>query len=147
MTDLPYDYQVIKDLSQFAFTAVQEDKLTFTADEILESCGNHFQVNQQGLNFLDIIYELGLLNLISFETQSVCYKIYHFGHVAIQEYLAANYISFLPDSEVLMLLHDTFWTIRYFNVWIMYVGITGGRILCSNHFCLVISHLEAHACQ
>ena len=127
LTDLPYPYQVIKDLSQFAFTAVQEDKLTFMPDEILESCGNHFQVNQHGLSLLDIIYELGLLNVISFETQSVCYEIYHFGHVAIQEYLAANYISFLPDSELLELLHGTFWTIRYFNVWIMYVGITGGK--------------------
>ena len=127
LTNLPYAYQVIIDLSQFAFTAVQNNKLTFTPDEILESCGNHFQVNQQGLSFLDIIYELGLINLISFEMQSVCYEIYHFGHVVIQEYLAANYISFLPDSELLELLHDTFWTICYFNVWIMYVGITGGK--------------------
>ena len=127
LTNLPYAYQVIKDLSQFAFTAVQKNKLTFIPDELLESCGNHFQVNQQGLSFLDIIYELGLINLISFEMQSVCYEIYHFGHVVIQEYLAANYISFLPDSELLELLHDTFWTIRYFNVWIMYVGITGGK--------------------
>ena len=127
LTDLPCAYQVIKDLSQFAFTAVQKNKLTFTPDEILESCENHFQVNWQGLSFLDIIHELGLLNLISFEMQSVCYEIYHFGHVAIQEYLAATYISFVPDSELLELLYGTFWTIRYFNVWIMYVGITGGK--------------------
>ena len=117
--------QMIKDLSQFAFTAVKENKFTFTADEILESYAK--QVNHWGLDFLDTIYELGLLNLISFETQSVCCELYHFGHVAIQEYLAANHISFLPDSELLELLHSTFWTIHYFNVWIMYVGITGGK--------------------
>ena len=129
LTDLPYAHQMIKDLSQFAFTAVKENKFTFMADKISESYANHFQVNHQRLNFLDIIYELGLLNLISFETRSVCYEIYHFGHVAIQEYLAANHItlSFLPDSELLELLHSTFWTVRYFNIWIMYVGITGGK--------------------
>ena len=134
MTDLPYPYQVIKDLSQFAFTALQEDKLTFMPDEILELCGNHFQVNQHGVSLLDIIYELGLLNLISFKTQSICYEIYHFGHVSIQEYLAAKYISFLSDSELLELLHGTFWTIHYFNVWIMYVGITGGKCFAFKSF-------------
>jgi len=32
------------------------------------------------------------------------------------------------------LLESTFWNIRYFNTWIMYVGITGGKGLAWRHF-------------
>ena len=129
LTDMPYNPydQVIKDLSQFAFIAVQEDQLTFTVDEILELCENHFQVYWHRLGLLKMIYEFGLLNKISCEAQSVFCEIFHFNHVTIQEYLTAYYISFLPDSELLKLLHGTFWNIRYFDIWVMYVGITGGK--------------------
>ena len=128
LSDLPHPYdQVIKDLSQFAFIAVQEDQLTFTVGEILELCNNNFQVYWHRLGILNKIYKLGLLNKISFPAKGDCYEIFNFNHLTIQEYLAAYYLSSLPDSELLKLLHGTFWTIRYFNVWIMYVGITEGN--------------------
>ena len=114
----PYDQY----LSQLAFIAVQEDRVTFTTDEILELCC--FQGDWEILDFLNIFCDLGLFNMIS---QDVYCKVLYFSHVAIQEYLAAYYISLLPGSELLKLLNDTFWTIRFFNVWIMYIGITGGK--------------------
>ena len=127
LIDLPHPYdQVIKDLSQFAFIAIQQDRVTFTIDEVLELCENHFQVYWHRFGFLSKIQEFGLLNTIFFETQNACCETFYFNHVTVLEYLAAYYISSLPDSEVLKLLHGTFWTIRYFNIWIMYVGITGG---------------------
>ena len=125
LTDLPHPYhQAFKELSKFAFIAVQEDRLTFTVDEVLELCKNCFQDKS---DFLNKILELGLINTISFETQNACCEILFFNNVIVQEYMAAFYISSLPDSELSKLLYDTFWNSHYFNVWIMYVGITGGK--------------------
>ena len=73
-----YD-QMIKDLSQFAFVAMQEDRLTFTVNEILELCGNHFQDHWHRISFLSTVLELGLLNRIPFEAQeNSCCKIFSF---------------------------------------------------------------------
>ena len=108
----PY-HQAFNELSKFAFIAVQEDRLT---------CENWFQ--DQSCFLIKI---LGLINTVSYETQNACCEIVYFNHVIVQEYLAAYYISSLPNSELLKLLHGTFWAVRYFNVWIMYVSITGGK--------------------
>ena len=51
---------------------------------------------------------------------------FHFLHFSIQEYMAAWYISTLSDSKQIKLLQKTFWEHRYYNTWIMYVGITKG---------------------
>ena len=127
LIDLPQPYyQVIKDLSLFAFIAIQ-DHLTFTEDEILKLCENCF-------GFLNIIYALGLFNKTSFEAQNMSCELFHFSHVKIQEYLAAYYISSLSDSELLELLYGKFWNIRYFNVWIMYIGITKGNNSAFNYY-------------
>ena len=52
----------------------------------------------------------------------------------MQEYLAACYIASQSSTFQVQLLKDTFWNINYFNTWIMYVGITGGRRLAWKHF-------------
>ena len=128
VTDLPCSYdQTIKDLSQFAFIALQENQLTFTVDEILELCENNFQVYWYRISFLNILHDLGLLNRVTFRAQDLDCETFHFNHTTVQEYLAAYYISFLPDSELLKLLHGTFGDSRYFNIWVMYAGITRGK--------------------
>ena len=120
-----YD-QAIKDLSQFAFIATQENQLTFTVDEVLELCENKFQVYWHRLGILKKIYKLGLLNKIPFESESVCCEIFHFSSIRIQEYLTGYYISSLPNREALWLLYGTFWNMHYLNVWKLYVSIIGG---------------------
>ena len=119
--------QVIKNLAQFAFIAIQEDCCAFTVDEILELCKDQFQVSLHRLGSLNKMCELGLLNRLFYEAQNEIFEIFHFNHMTIQNYLAAYYITSLPDYELLELLHNTFWKIHYFNVWIMYVGITRGK--------------------
>ena len=116
--------QVIKDLSQFAFLAIQENQLTFTVEEILKLCEKHFQVYWDVLDFLSRMW---LLNMIPFQEENVDYEIFHFNNVKIQEYLAAYYISLLPDGKLLKLLHGTFWNICYLNVWILFVDISEGN--------------------
>ena len=128
LTELPHPYdEVIKDLSQFAFVAIQNHS-TFTVDDILESSNNQFKVYWHGLAFQNKIFELGLLNKICFQARNVDSEIYYFCHVTFQEYLAAYYISSLPDDELLKLLGSTFLNICYLNVWITYVSLSG----CNN---------------
>ena len=117
---------VIKDLSQFAFIAIQEDQLTFTVEEILKLCEKNF-VYWEGPDFLSSTLKLGLLSTISFQEENVDCEIYHFSNVKIQEYLAAYYISSLPDNELLKLLNGTFWNICYLNVWMLYIDISEGK--------------------
>ena len=125
LTELPNPYdEVIKDLSQFAFVAVQ-NLPTFTPDDILEFCDNQFKVHWHGLDFPNRIFELGLLNRICFQAQNSGGKINYYCHVTIQEYLAAYHISLLPNDELLKLLGGTFWNIKYLNVWMTYVNISG----------------------
>ena len=48
--------------------------------------------------------------------------------------MAAYYISKLSDSEQIRLLKNEFWTIHYYNTWIMYAGITDGKSFEMKHF-------------
>ena len=127
--DLPHPYdQVIKDLAQFAFITIQlKDHPTFTLDDDLKSCENHYP------DFPNKLFKVGLLNKIYFQVQNVNCEMFHFCHETIQEYLAAYYISLLPDEELSKLL-DTFWNICYLNVWIMYVSLNGGKSSIFKYF-------------
>ena len=127
-TDLPHPYdQAIKELSQFAFFALQKDQLVFTLAELKAECPHLTPHNWDGL---------GLLKCTQyFKAQDGCdHKSFHFLHYSIQEYMAAYYIATLSDDELLKLLQDTFWNVHYFNTWIMYVGITGGKHFIFAHF-------------
>jgi len=122
----PYD-QIIKELSQFAFLALQRDQLVFTLTEVKEICPGLTPANWYGL---------GLLKPSRYyKPQDVCeHESFHFLHFSIQEYMAAYHIASLPNYELRKLLQDTFWNVRYFNTWIMYVGITGGKNFEFKHF-------------
>ena len=122
--DLPPECsQLFKELAHFAFKALKHDQLVFTLQEIKEVCPNltNTSSNWNGL---------GLLNSIeSFEKVT-----YHFLHFSIQEYMAAYYISTLSNQRQIDFLKNTFWNVRYYNTWIMYVGITGGNSFALRHF-------------
>ena len=73
---------------------------------------------------------LGLLKV----TEHINNVSFNFLHFSIQEYLAAYYIASQPRNFQVQMLRDTFWDIHYFNTWIMYVGITGGKKTAWKHF-------------
>ena len=126
--DLPHPYdQVVKELSQFAFLALQRDQLVFTLAEIKATCPYLTPANWYGL---------GLLKRARyFKPQEGCdHESFHFLNFAVQEYMAAHYIASLPDKAQFKLLSDSFWNARYCNTWIMYVGITGGNNFVFKHF-------------
>ena len=122
----PYD-QVVKELSQFAFLALQKDQLVFTLAEVKAEYPNLTPANWYGLGFLK--------QTQYFKACDGCdHESFHFLHYSIQEYMAAYYIASLPNNELLSLLEETFWNVLYFNTWIMYVGITGGNHFIFTHF-------------
>ena len=99
-----------------AYDALVKDKIVFTRDEIIKACP-HLIMKSDNWN------GLGLIKAAHYSDDSVSF---HFLHFSVQEYMAAYYIALLPDNKQLKLLKSTFWNIRYFNAWIMYVGITHG---------------------
>ena len=117
------DNKIFTDLCQLAFNALKLDKLVFEFDEVKKICPNLTVAPGSWSG-------LGLLNAVRFVTNVS----FHFLHFSIQEYLAAYHISSLSNSEQLKLLKETFWEIRYFNAWIMYVGITRGKRFAWRHF-------------
>ena len=130
LCELPHPHdEVFKELSDFAFKALQNDKLVFTLAELKTSCPNLTETfsNWNGLGLLKSVKHFDYNNGKEDLT-------FHFLHFSLQEYMAAYYISKLSDSEQINLLQNTFWTIRYYNTWIMYAGITGGESFALKHF-------------
>ena len=124
----PYNH-AFKELSHFAFYALQRDQLVFTKEEIEQALPNTNPTKW---------YKLGLLKSAQYsvikDDLRLSYKSYHFLHFSIQEYLAAYHIASMQDDGVLGLLRETFWDVRYYNTWKMYVGITKGKQFSFQHF-------------
>ena len=125
---LPHPHDVVfKELSRFAFEALKCDKLVFKLTEIQEICPSLTAVSSNWNG-------LGLLNSFTYIEDGSKTVTYHFLHFSIQEYMAAYHISTLPDKKQLKLLKNTFWSVEYYNTWMMYVGITDGRTFPLKHF-------------
>jgi len=122
----PQSKELFNELAHFAFNALGHDRLVFTFDELKISCPK-LTMTPGNWNGLGLIHSVK-----RFDDQETV--TYHFFHFAIQEYMAAHYITLLEDKEQIKLLQDTFWTIRYYNTWIMYAGITGGKSFALMHF-------------
>ena len=130
ITELPSPHcEVFKELAQLAFDALQTDTIVFTLAEIRSSCPNlsKVSVNWNGLGLLKAVH---YFNRIAGNEDVT----FHFLHFSIQEYMAAYYISKLSNSKQLKLLKRTFWEHRYYNTWIMYVGITSAASFALKHF-------------
>ena len=113
---------VIYQLSKLAFKGLQDSQLVFTYDEVKEVCP---EVDDTP----GAINGLGLLQ----GAQHYCLKgagkttSLNFLHFTMQEYLAARYVSTLPNKYQSSLVRSTFWDRRFNYMWIMYVGIVGSQ--------------------
>ena len=130
IADLPNPHdKVFVELANLAFEALKTDKIVFTISEVKKGCPN-LTVNPNSWN------GLGLLKAVQyFSPQMGSDQVtFHFLHFSVQEYMAAWYISTLSDNDQIKLMNKTFWEHRYYNTWIMYVGITGGNSFALRHF-------------
>ena len=109
--------KVIKRLAELSYKLLSNSMIVFTADDVKLMCPK-----------LDIgsknCIELGLLKETKYINMK---KSYNFLHLSIQEYLAAIHVSSLSFLQQKEILQKTFWVDRYFNMWIMYMGITEGK--------------------
>ena len=134
--NLPKEYyQTFLQLSELAYSVSDSMQLIFESTEIEKSC-KKFVTHGSGLGLLKPACFLNM----GVQNTSVSYN---FLHKSIQEYMAAYHIALLPSGTLLGLLNKRFWDSSYFNIWIMYVGITRGeqkvfkQFLSDNHFRLI----------
>ena len=143
-------------LSELAYKALYEKKLTFTRDEIRKACP--VETNGDEKIKRAIINGLGLLHAAQFlnEGDGNTELLSNFAHYSVQELLAAWYIAFRQYSYCQLLpvpctlqkgmqnclrflfqsriLKANFWKGDHINVWSFYVGLTGGNDLAFKHF-------------
>ena len=124
----PYD-KLFVELSKLAYKALETDKIVFTLPEIKKGCPN-LTMTSSNWNGLGLLKAVQCFSIHMGNDQVT----FHFLHFSIQEYMAAWYISTLSDRDQIKLLQKTFWEHRYYNTWIMYVGITGGSSFALKHF-------------
>ena len=128
ITELPCPYnKMFEELAKLAYKALNIDKIVFTLDEIKHVCPNIAMMSSNWNG-------LGLLIVVQYFNTEIGNVTFHFLHFSIQEYMAAWYISTLSSNEQIKLLKSTFWEHRYYNTWIMYVGITHGNSFALKHF-------------
>ena len=130
IAELPHPHnKLFIELAKLAYGALKTDKIVFTLPEIKRACPNLTMTssNWSGLGLLKAVQYFS----VKMGNDQVTF---HFLHFSIQEYMAAWYISTLSQGKQVELLQKTFWKHRYYNTWIMYVGITCGSTFALRHF-------------
>ena len=117
------------ELCQLAFQALCNDKIVFTRTEIQSAC-KHLTLNSGNWNGLGLLKAVEFYNINDNETNTS----FNFLHLSLQETLAAYHITLLNNAKQINLLNENFLTSRYFNTWIMYVGLTKGQSFAFRHF-------------
>ena len=123
LSDIEQPYKdVIHNLAKVSFTLLADDKIVFTANDVKRICPD-LDVGSKDCT------ELGLLKATQyFDIEEITPVMsYSFLHLSIQEFLAAWYISSLSFWYQKEILQRLFWSTRYFNTWIMYMGLTKGK--------------------
>ena len=132
LSGLPQPYNnIIKQLSEFAFKKLEQDRLVFSYDEIKEFCSDIDRF-PNCLGLLQAVEHVGLFGKI---------RTFNFIHLSIQEYLAACFVSNLQDSEdeLFSVLMKYFWVGNLHNVFNIYIAMTKGqhpafkRFLCDGN--------------
>ena len=130
IADLPHPHdKLLVELAKLAYKGLKVDKIVFTLFEIKEGCPN-LTMTSSNWNGLGLLKAVRYFSVEMGNDQVT----FHFLHFSIQEYLAAWYISTLSNKKQIKLLKETFWEHRYYNTWIMYIGITSGSSFALRHF-------------
>ena len=126
---VPYG-TIFEEISKLAFKALEKDKIVFTTVELHETCPC---LEEQSENWNG----LGLLKPVQlFTVQNISRNVsFNFLHFTIQEILAAHHITLMSEADQLKCMKQTFWDNRYYNTWIMYVGLMKNQLpITFKHF-------------
>ena len=111
---------IIRDLSRLSLKALSKNQLIFSLDEIKMAC-------PEIENARGAFNGFGLLQAVE-HFSATCKTIsFNFIHFSIQEFLAAQCVVNLPPKEEVQVLENYFWSKRYFNMFLMYIGLTRGQ--------------------
>ena len=127
---VPPSYQLtFRNMCKLAFVALQKNKVVLTKKDIEE-------LSDISVEHSENCSGLGLLKAVKFLSikENSEDTLFSFLHLSVQEILAAYHITLLPRHKQLQLLHNNFWETRYYNMWIMYVGLTDGQSFEFRHF-------------
>ena len=107
--------KIIKSLAPIAYKMLNKDKLVFSEVELKGAVK-------------DDENKYGLLRAVQINTMDgQPEKLYSFIHFSVQEYLAAYYLSKRSSIVQSLQLGHKFYNDKYFGVWGMYIGLTGGN--------------------
>ena len=121
LTDLPEPYnKIIQQLSKLSLEALNNNKLTFTRDEITAACPD-IAATPGAINGFGLLQAVQHIGLLAEKTT------FNFIHFTVQEYLTAHYISHLPPDEELRVIETKFWSDIHFNMFTMYIALTKGQ--------------------
>ena len=128
---VPYG-RIFKEISKLAFKALEKDKIVFTTAELQETCPcleSHAQSeNWNGLGLLKPVQLFTVKN-------NLRNVLFNFLHFTVQEILAAYHIPLMSEDDQLKCMKKTFWDNRYYNTWIMYVGLMKNQMpITFKHF-------------
>ena len=130
VSDFPHPVpEVIKQLQETAYNALERDQIVFTAENLPEHCRED-----------PTCYGL-LQSTECYSTDSVGAPTlsFNFLHLGIQEYLAAKHVASLPEETISVLLRQSFLLLprkndlhnnkitKLSNMWVLFCGITGGK--------------------
>ena len=130
ISDFPHPVpEVIAQLQETAYNALEHDQIVFTVENLPEHCRD--DPTCYGLLQSTECYSKDYVGLpiLSF----------NFLHLGIQEYLAAKYVASLPEDTISTLLRQSFLLLprksdsrnnkitRLSNMWVLFCGITGGK--------------------
>ena len=120
---------ILLEISKLAFIALKDDKIVFSASEIMDICPSLLE-DPKDWNGLDLLKAVQYFSLEERKDELS----FNFLHFSVQELLAAYHISLMSKTQQIKLLKETFWNTRYFNTWIMYVALTKDRPFAFKHF-------------
>ena len=129
-SEVPKPYkQILLEISELAFKALQEDNIVFSANEIRDFCPSLVK-DTKYRNGLDLLKAVEYFN-----SEEIADELsFNFLHFSVQELLAAYHISLMSETNQIKVLKNTFWNSRYFNTWIMYVALTKDQPFAFRHF-------------
>ena len=126
---VPYG-RIMKEISKLAFKALEKDKIVFTSTELQEACPC-LEVHSKNWDGLGLLKAVKFFNFDN-NLRNISFNFLHF---TTQETLAAYHVTLMSEDDQIKCMQETFWNNRYYNMWILYVGLAKNQLpVAFQHF-------------
>jgi len=121
--------KILKELGKLSFDSLRKDKMVFSSRDLQINCPLYSSFISTNCHSFGLLKE----KRCNFTVEHS----YNFLHLTIQEFLAAWHLSkfgIFEQRDLNSIFHRYFWDHRFFNMWVLYVGITKGEKIGFMHF-------------